>query len=136
MNIVTADLFRKYRQPADYLKVSEKELQKDIRTTGFFRNKAKSIRGTVPGARLSNTTVRCRSRWIELLELPGVARKTANVVLEQCLWDQGRRGCRYSCDAVFRTALDLTAAEDCREDRAGVDRDCASQRVGDFPAFC
>src|SRR2546430_13473120 len=42
VNIVTADLFRKYRQPEDYLKASEKELQKDIRTTGFFRNKTKS----------------------------------------------------------------------------------------------
>ncbi len=47
VNIVTADLFRKYRKPEDYLKVSEKELQKDIRTTGFFRNKTKSIQGTV-----------------------------------------------------------------------------------------
>src|SRR5437762_7313942 len=46
VNIVTADLFRKYRKPEDYLKVSPVELQKDIRTTGFFRNKAKSIQGT------------------------------------------------------------------------------------------
>src|SRR5229473_964298 len=45
VNIVTADLFRKYRQPEDYLKVSEKELQQDIRTTGFFRNKTRSIQG-------------------------------------------------------------------------------------------
>jgi len=43
VNIVTADLFRKYRQPADYLKVPATELQQDIRTTGFFRNKTKSI---------------------------------------------------------------------------------------------
>src|SRR3989454_12643919 len=46
VNIVTADLFRKYRQPADYLKVSSEELEDDIRTTGFFRNKTKSIQGT------------------------------------------------------------------------------------------
>src|SRR2546421_12844655 len=46
VNIVTADLFRKYRKPEDYLKASENELQKDIRTTGFFRNKTKSIQGT------------------------------------------------------------------------------------------
>src|SRR5437773_12278596 len=46
VNIVTADLFRKYRKPDDYLKVSPRELEKDIRTTGFFRNKTKSIRGT------------------------------------------------------------------------------------------
>src|SRR5919197_1808485 len=46
VNIVTADLFRKYRKPEDYLKVSPAELQDDIRTTGFFRNKTKSIQGT------------------------------------------------------------------------------------------
>ena len=80
VNIVTADLFRKYREPADYLKVSEKELQNDVRTTGFFRNKAKSIRGT------SRTLIdeyhgKVPQTMAELLELPGVARKTANVVL-------------------------------------------------------
>lgn len=80
VNIVTADLFRKYHQPADYLKVSPKELQKDIRTTGFFRNKTKSIQGTAKvltesyGGEVPDTME-------ELLELPGVARKTANVVL-------------------------------------------------------
>jgi len=46
VNIVTADLFRKYRKPEDYLKVAPTTLQNDIRTTGFFRNKAKSIQGT------------------------------------------------------------------------------------------
>lgn len=80
VNIVTQDLFRKYRQPEDYLKVSPKELEKDIRTTGFFRNKTKSIQGTVKvlteeyGGKVPETIE-------ELLELPGVARKTANVVL-------------------------------------------------------
>src|SRR5207245_11116788 len=42
VNIVTADLFRKYRKPEDYVKVPETELQQDIRTTGFFRNKTRS----------------------------------------------------------------------------------------------
>jgi endonuclease-3 len=80
VNIVTQDLFRKYRQPEDYLKVSPKELEKDIRTTGFFRNKTKSIQGTAKvlteeyGGKVPETIE-------ELLELPGVARKTANVVL-------------------------------------------------------
>src|ERR1700704_6622388 len=46
VNLVTADLFRKYRKPEDYLKVSSRELEKDIRTTGFFRNKTRSIQGT------------------------------------------------------------------------------------------
>src|SRR5437762_3560805 len=80
VNIVTADLFRKYRHPADYLKVSSEELEDDIRTTGFFRNKTKSIQGT---ARMlteeySGAVPRTMD---ELLALPGVARKTANVVL-------------------------------------------------------
>lgn len=80
VNIVTQDLFRKYRQPEDYLKVSPKELERDIRTTGFFRNKTKSIQGTAKvlteeyGGEVPETIE-------ELLELPGVARKTANVVL-------------------------------------------------------
>ena len=80
VNIVTQDLFRKYRKPEDYLKVSAKELERDIRTTGFFRNKTKSIQGTAKvltesyGGKVPETIE-------ELLELPGVARKTANVVL-------------------------------------------------------
>ena len=80
VNIVTADLFRKYRKPADYLKVSNRELEKDIRTTGFFRNKTKSIQGT---ARLLTDQYggEVPNSMVELLELPGVARKTANVVM-------------------------------------------------------
>lgn len=80
VNIVTHDLFRKYRKPEDYLKVSAKELERDIRTTGFFRNKTKSIQGTAKvlteeyGGEVPSTVE-------ELLELPGVARKTANVVM-------------------------------------------------------
>src|SRR4026208_720530 len=46
VNIVTANLFRKYRKPEDYLNVSPRELEKDIQSTGFFRNKTKSIQGT------------------------------------------------------------------------------------------
>jgi endonuclease-3 len=80
VNIVTADLFRKYKKPEDYLKVSPRELEKDIQSTGFFRNKTKSIQGTSKvlteefGGQVPHT-------MDELLELPGVARKTANVVL-------------------------------------------------------
>jgi len=80
VNIVTADLFRKYRKPADYLKVPATELQQDIHTTGFFRNKTKSIQGACKmlmeefGGQVPQT-------MDELLKLPGVARKTGNVVL-------------------------------------------------------
>ncbi len=76
---MTADLFRKYRSCADYLKVATSELQNDIRTTGFFRNKTKSIQGTCKV--LSEKGDRVPQTMEELLELPGVARKTANVVL-------------------------------------------------------
>src|SRR5205085_4883284 len=80
VNLVTADLFRKYKKPDDYLKVSPRELEKDIQSTGFFRNKTKSIQGTSKvlleeyGGEVPHTME-------DLLELPGVARKTANVVL-------------------------------------------------------
>src|SRR6266550_6794890 len=80
VNIVTQDLFRKYRKPDDYLKVSDKELQRDIRTTGFFRNKTKSIQGTAKALTDQYGGV-VPATMEELLELPGVARKTANVVL-------------------------------------------------------
>jgi len=80
VNIVTADLFRKYRQPDDYLKVPERELQHDIRTTGFFRNKTKSIRGTAK-ALTEEYGGEVPQTMDELLSLPGVARKTANVVM-------------------------------------------------------
>ena len=80
VNIVTQDLFRKYRKPEDYLKVSTSELQQDIRTTGFFRNKTTSIQGTAKALTEQYGGV-VPQTMEELLELPGVARKTANVVL-------------------------------------------------------
>ena len=80
VNMVTADLFRKYRKPEDYLKVSPRELEKDIQSTGFFRNKTKSIQGTSKMLTEQYGGV-VPQTMEELLELPGVARKTANVVL-------------------------------------------------------
>ena len=80
VNIVTEGLFRKYRKPEDYLKVSPRELQQDIRTTGFFRNKTTSIQGTAKALH-EQYGDEVPQTMDELLELPGVARKTANVVL-------------------------------------------------------
>lgn len=80
VNIVTADLFRKYRQPQDYLDVAAEELQEDIRTTGFFRNKARSIQGAAK-LLVEKYDGRVPRTMEQLLELPGVARKTANVVM-------------------------------------------------------
>jgi endonuclease-3 len=80
VNLVTAELFRKYRTCDDYAAAAPAELEQDIRSTGFFRNKAKAIQGACRqlaerhGGRVPDTME-------ELLELPGVARKTANVVL-------------------------------------------------------
>ena len=80
VNIVTKELFRNYRSVEDYANVSQEELEQDIKSTGFYRNKAKNIRAacqriiTEFGGEVPRTMP-------ELLSLPGVARKTANVVL-------------------------------------------------------
>jgi endonuclease-3 len=80
VNIVTADLFRKYRKPQDYLDVPSSELEKDIHSTGFFRNKTKNIQAAC--SRIIDTYGGEVPRTMDdLLSLGGVARKTANVVL-------------------------------------------------------
>ena len=79
VNRVTERLFEKYRRPEDYLAVSEEELQRDIFATGFYRQKAKSLRGTMRVLR-EEFDGRVPRRLEDLLRLPGVARKTANVV--------------------------------------------------------
>jgi endonuclease-3 len=80
VNIVTADLFRKFRSPADYLKVGQEELANDIRSITFFNNKARSIQRTAEKL-LENFGGDVPRTMVELLTLDGVARKTANVVL-------------------------------------------------------
>src|SRR5688572_16586088 len=80
VNQVTKDLFRKYPAPKDYIEAPEEELQNDIRTTGFFRNKTKSIRGTSTKL-MEEFGGEVPATMEQLLTLPGVARKTANVVL-------------------------------------------------------
>ncbi|MBA3710843.1 MAG: endonuclease III [Pyrinomonadaceae bacterium] len=80
VNLVTADLFRKYRAAADYLEVPQTELEADIHSTGFFRNKARAIQGTCRIISEQHDG-RVPDDLEQLLQLPGVARKTANVVL-------------------------------------------------------
>jgi endonuclease III len=82
VNRVTARLFEKYRTPHDYLAVSPEELENDIRATGFFRQKAKSLRGTM-AILLEEFDGQVPGTMDELLRLPGVARKTANVVIAE-----------------------------------------------------
>ena len=82
VNRVTERLFEKYRRPEDYLAVPQEELENDIRATGFFRQKTKSLRGTMKML-LEEFDGRVPERMSDLLRLPGVARKTANVVIAE-----------------------------------------------------
>ena len=80
VNGVTRVLFRKYLSPDDFLSVPISELEMDIRPTGFFRNKAKSIKGCCQGL-IERYGGEVPSTMAELIKLPGVGRKTANCVL-------------------------------------------------------
>ena len=88
VNRVTERLFAKYRRLEDYLAVPQDELERDIYQTGFFRQKAKSLRGTARVLLEEFDGVVPRT-LPELLRLPGVARKTANVVAAELGHPQG-----------------------------------------------
>jgi len=80
VNVVTKDLFRKYKAAADYAGAPQEVLEAEVRPTGFFRNKARNIRAAA--ARLvAEFGGQVPDTMEKLLTLPGVARKTANVVL-------------------------------------------------------
>ena len=79
VNRVTEKLFVKYRRPEDYLAVPVEELEQDIFATGFYRQKAKSLRGTMQRL-IEEHGGEVPEAFDDLLRLPGVARKTANVV--------------------------------------------------------
>ncbi|GGO04089.1 endonuclease III [Saccharibacillus kuerlensis] len=80
VNKVTEDLFRKYHTPADYVAVSREELEQDIRRIGLYRNKAKHIQ-SLCHLLLEQYGGEIPSAHDELVKLPGVGRKTANVVV-------------------------------------------------------
>jgi endonuclease III len=80
VNLVTKDLFTRYKKPQDFLDLGEKKLCELIHSTGFYRNKAKSIIGASKEI-LSNHSGKVPKTRDELVTLPGVGRKTANVVL-------------------------------------------------------
>jgi endonuclease III len=82
VNRVTERLFQKYRRPEDYLAVPVEELENDIRPTGFFRQKTKALRGTMAKL-IEDFDGEVPTTLDELLQLPGVARKTANVVVAE-----------------------------------------------------
>jgi endonuclease-3 len=80
VNIVTRTLFKKFRSAADFAAVSQEELERDIQSTGFYRNKAKSIRAMAQSL-IDQHAGRVPETMEQLTALAGVGRKTANVVL-------------------------------------------------------
>jgi endonuclease III len=80
VNRVTPDLFRKYRAPADFAAAPQAQLEGEIHSTGFFRNKARNIQAACRMI-MERFSGRMPETMAQLIELPGVARKTANVVL-------------------------------------------------------
>src|SRR5256886_2040997 len=88
VNRVTEKLFAKYRRPEDYLAVPPEELEGDIFATGFYRQKAKALRGTM-AMLLHDYDGQVPRQLDELVRLPGVARKTANVVAAELGNPQG-----------------------------------------------
>lgn len=81
VNIVTETLFKKYRRAEDYADADSTELEKDVKSTGFYRNKAKNVKqtGRILVEKFKSQVPKTME---EMLELPGVARKTANIVLQ------------------------------------------------------
>ncbi len=80
VNMVTPELFRKYPTVQDFAKLEPQQLEPDIHSTGFFRNKSKSVVGAARKV-VADFGGQVPSNMADLLTLPGVARKTANVVL-------------------------------------------------------
>lgn len=130
VNRVTKDLFRAYRTPEGYAEADREELEEIIRPTGFYRNKARHIRGMARklveehGGRVPDTME-------DLTALPGVARKTANVVLTNAF---GKREGVVVDTHVKRVARRLGLTDETRPDR--VERDLMEalprERWGDF----
>lgn len=81
VNIVTKSLFKKYRKAEDYADADLAELEQNVKSTGFYRNKAKNIKkaGEMLVQKFHSQVPKTMN---EMLELPGVARKTANIVLQ------------------------------------------------------
>lgn len=82
VNIVTEKLFKKYKNPEDYLKVKDEELENDIRSTGFYKNKTKAIKNLCKKI-IEKYNGKVPPSMEELTSINGIGRKTANVVLSQ-----------------------------------------------------
>lgn len=82
VNQVTKSLFKKYRSAADYANTKQEELEQEIKPTGFYRNKAKSIIGAAKLI-LEKFNGQVPNNMTDILTLPGVARKTGSIVLAE-----------------------------------------------------
>jgi endonuclease-3 len=106
VNIVTKDLFRKYKSAADWAKADVKQIESDIRSTGFFHNKAINIKGACNKI-VEQYSGKVPGDMEELLTLPGVGRKTANCVLGDAFGIPG-----ITCDThVIRLSRRLGLSE-------------------------
>jgi endonuclease III len=130
VNRVTERLFDKYRTPEDYLAVPQAELERDIFATGFFRQKARSLRGTMKML-LEEYDGQVPRTLVELVRLPGVARKTANVVAAELGDPQG-----IVVDTHVRRLsqrLGLTRQEDPVRIERDLQKLVPREHWGDFP---
>jgi endonuclease III len=128
VNRVTAVLFQKYAGPEDYLRAREEDLQADIYATGFFRQKARSLRGMCQ-ALIERHGGEVPRTMKELIALPGVARKTANIVLGNVYPEAAKKDPDYGIAVdthVGRIAVRLGLTSLGSKDAEGIERDLMS----------
>src|SRR5438552_4968934 len=130
VNMVTPELFRRYPAPADFAALKPEELEPQIRSTGFFRNKSKSLVGAAKKI-VEDFGGQVPSEMPALLSLPGVARKTANVVLGT--WFRKNEGVVVDTH-VYRIArrLELTTQGDAGKIEQDLMRLIPRERWTDF----
>jgi endonuclease-3 len=130
VNMVTPELFKKYPTVQDFAALDPEDLQPDIRSTGFFRNKSKSLVGAARKL-LSDFGGNVPQTMDELLSLPGVARKTANVVLGT--WFKKNIGIVVDTHVTrISRRLELTKHEDARKIEEDLMRIIPQERWTDF----
>ena len=133
VNRVTERLFREFQRPEDYLAVPQEELERRIYATGYFRQKARSIQGTAR-VLLEEFDGEVPTRLDDLVRLPGVGRKTANVVAAELGHAAGDRG-RHARPAPVAAAR-LHPQGRAREDRAGPASGSSRARTGPGSRTC
>ncbi len=131
VNLVTPGLFKKYPTVNDFAAARQVVLEQDIRSTGFYRNKAKSLIGAARTV-LSEFGGRVPETMVEMLRLPGVARKTANVVLGQAFGQAAGVVVDTHVQRITRR-LDLTKQKDPVKIEQDLIKIVPQQKWIDFP---